>query len=115
MRDPRPGYSLRLTLDIDLQRAAERALREGVAFARTQDCKGCWMANGGAIVAIDPRNGEIRALASNPTFQPRVYASREPARAAPARQPERARRRRTSPRSTASRRASIRPARRGSR
>jgi penicillin-binding protein 2 len=76
MRDPKRGYSLRLTIDIEVQRAAERALKEAIDFARTQDCKGCWMANGGAIVAIDPRNGEIRALASNPTYQPRVYIGR---------------------------------------
>ncbi len=75
-RDAENGYSLRLTLDIELQREAERALREAVRFARTQDCKGCWMANGGAVVAMDPRNGEIRAIASNPTFQPRVYVGR---------------------------------------
>jgi penicillin-binding protein 2 len=75
-RDASPGYSLRLTLDIKLQQAAERALREGIEYAQTQDCKGCWMANGGAIVAIDPRNGEIRALASNPTYLPRVYVGR---------------------------------------
>ena len=74
MRAQKRGYSLRLTIDIQVQRAAEQALRDAIAYARTQDCKGCWMANGGAIVAIDPRNGEIRALASNPTFQPRVYA-----------------------------------------
>jgi penicillin-binding protein 2 len=76
MRDPKRGYSLRLTIDIEVQRAAEQALREGIAYARTQDCKGCWMANGGAIIAMDPRNGEIRALASNPTFQPRIYVGR---------------------------------------
>jgi penicillin-binding protein 2 len=74
MRAQKRGYSLRLTIDIQVQRAAEQALREAIEYARTQDCKGCWMANGGAIVALDPRNGEIRALASNPTFQPRVYA-----------------------------------------
>ena len=73
MREPKRGYSLRLTIDLEVQRAAEQALHEAIVYARTQDCKGCWMANGGAIVAIDPRNGEIRALASNPTFQPRVY------------------------------------------
>jgi penicillin-binding protein 2 len=78
MREPKRGYSLRLTIDIEVQRAAEQALREAVEYARTQDCKGCWMANGGAIVAIDPRNGEIRALASNPTFQPRVYSRPNP-------------------------------------
>ena len=76
MREPKRGYSLRLTIDVEVQRAAEQALREAIVFARTQDCKGCWMANGGAIVAIDPRNGEIRALASNPTYQPRVYVGR---------------------------------------
>ena len=76
MREPKRGYSLRLTIDIEVQRAAEQALREAIAYARTQDCKGCWKANGGAVVAIDPRNGEIRALASNPTFQPRIYAGR---------------------------------------
>jgi penicillin-binding protein 2 len=76
MRDPQAGYSLRLTLDIELQQAAERALSEAIDFARGQDCKGCWMADGGAVIAIDPRNGEIRALASNPTYQPRIYVGR---------------------------------------
>jgi penicillin-binding protein 2 len=76
MREPQAGYSLRLTLDIELQQAAERALHEAIEFARAQDCKGCWMANGGAVIALDPRNGEVRALASNPTYQPRVYAGR---------------------------------------
>jgi penicillin-binding protein 2 len=75
-RDPDDGYSLRLTLDIQLQQAAERALREAIEYARTQDCRGCWMANGGAVIAMDPRNGEIRALASNPTFLPRLYVGR---------------------------------------
>jgi penicillin-binding protein 2 len=76
MLEPKHGYALRLTIDIDVQRAAEQALREGIEFARTQDCKGCWMSKGGAIVAMDPRNGEIRALASNPTFLPRLYVGR---------------------------------------
>jgi penicillin-binding protein 2 len=75
-RDPDDGYTLRLTIDIEVQRAAEQALREAIDFAKTQDCKGCWMSNGGAIVAMDPRNGEIRALASNPTYQPRVFVGR---------------------------------------
>ena len=33
-------------------------------------------ADGGALVAMDPRNGEILALASNPTFDPSVYVGR---------------------------------------
>jgi penicillin-binding protein 2 len=70
---PEPGDSIRLTIDADLQRAAEDALRYGIALARGNDE---WAANGGALVAMDPRTGEIRALASNPTFDPDVYVGR---------------------------------------
>jgi penicillin-binding protein 2 len=68
-----PGFSVRLTLDADLQRAAERALRHGIELAK-EDKR--WNANGGAIVAIDPRDGAILALASNPTYKPSVYVGR---------------------------------------
>jgi penicillin-binding protein 2 len=71
--NPRNGNALRLTLDIDLQRAAERALTYGIDLARRD---GNWAANGGAIVALDPRDGAILALASNPTYQPSVYVGR---------------------------------------
>jgi penicillin-binding protein 2 len=70
---PRPGYALRLTLDLDLQKAAERALRFGIATAHQQ---GQWAADGGAVVALDPRSGAIRALASNPTYNPSLFAGR---------------------------------------
>jgi penicillin-binding protein 2 len=69
----RPGYSLRLTIDIRLQRAAERALEHGIALAQED---GEWAANGGAVVALDPRDGAILAMASNPTFHPGVYVGR---------------------------------------
>ena len=32
-----------------------------------------WQANGGAIVALDPRDGSIRAMASYPTYNPSIY------------------------------------------
>ncbi len=70
---PQPGYSIRLTIDGGLQRAAEDALAYGVRLAHDN---GEWAASGGAIVAMDPRNGEILALASNPTFDPSVYVGR---------------------------------------
>ena len=54
-----PGASLQLTLDAKLQRAAEM----GLARAR----------NNGAVAAIDPRNGEILALASRPGFDPNIF------------------------------------------
>jgi penicillin-binding protein 2 len=53
-----PGKQLKLTIDIDLQIAAEEAL-EG---------------KNGAIVAMDPKTGEILAMASRPTFDPNDFA-----------------------------------------
>ena len=55
-----PGNQLKLTVDIDLQIAAEEAL-EG---------------KNGAIVAMDPRTGEILAMVSRPTFDPNDFAVR---------------------------------------
>jgi len=55
-----PGQPLKLTVDIDLQIAAEEAL-EG---------------RNGAIVAMDPRTGEILAMVSRPTFDPNDFAVR---------------------------------------
>lgn len=55
-----PGHKLKLTIDIDIQKAAERAL-EG---------------KNGAIVALDPRNGEVLAMVSRPTFDPNDFAVR---------------------------------------
>lgn len=54
------GHSLRLTIDLDIQKAAEQAM-EG---------------KNGAIVAMDPRNGEILAMVSRPTFNPNDFAVR---------------------------------------
>lgn len=55
-----PGATLQLTLDVKLQRAAEKALGK----AR----------NNGAVAAIDPRNGAVLALASRPTFDPNIFS-----------------------------------------
>lgn len=55
----RAGRDLRLTIDLDLQRTAERALG---TVAK------------GAIVAMDPRTGAIRALASRPNFDPNIFS-----------------------------------------
>jgi penicillin-binding protein 2 len=52
-----PGKQLKLTLDIDLQIAAEQAI-EG---------------KNGAIVAMDPHTGEILAMVSRPTFDPNDF------------------------------------------
>lgn len=70
---PRPGDALRLTIDIQLQRAAERALRYGVDLARQN---GETHADGGSIVALDPRDGSVLAMASYPTYEPSVFVGR---------------------------------------
>ena len=72
-RPAQPGNNVRLTIDVGLQRAAERALRYGIDLAHENDE---WNANGGAIVALDPRDGAVLAMASNPTYKPSVYVGR---------------------------------------
>ena len=89
-KEVRAGYALRLTLDVKLQRAAELALRYGIDLARADDH---WAANGGAIVALDPRDGAVLAMASSPTYKPSVYVGRtDPDKLAPLLEEEAARR-----------------------
>jgi penicillin-binding protein 2 len=73
---PSPGDAVRLTIDAPLQRAAEQALRFGIQTARNSECVGCWASNGGAVVALDPRDGAVLAMASNPTFKPSMFVGR---------------------------------------
>jgi penicillin-binding protein 2 len=60
---PTPGRDLVSTIDLDLQLAAEEQLKNSV----TQR---------GVIIAMDPNNGEILALASYPTFDPNLFSQR---------------------------------------
>ena len=79
---PTPGEALRLTIDIKLQRAAERALRYGVSLAHSS-FEG-QHANGGAIVALSPKDGAVLAMASYPTYKPSIFAGRkDPQKLAP--------------------------------
>ena len=69
---PAAGDALKLTIDMNLQRAAEKALASGIKLARTtQEGK---YADGGAIVALDPSTGAVLAMASNPTYKPSLFA-----------------------------------------
>jgi penicillin-binding protein 2 len=70
----RPGDAVRLTIDLRLQQAAQQALAYGIQRARDSECYGCWDANGGAVVALDPHDGSVLALASAPTYSPGVYS-----------------------------------------
>jgi penicillin-binding protein 2 len=55
-----PGKSLKLSIDLDLQRAAEAAIGD----------------RNGSIVAMDPHTGEILAMVSRPVFDPNDFAVR---------------------------------------
>jgi penicillin-binding protein 2 len=70
---PEIGQTVRLTINARLQIAAQNALGYGIQLARNQ---GQWAADGGAIVALNPKNGAILALASSPTYDPSVYSGR---------------------------------------
>jgi penicillin-binding protein 2 len=70
---PEAGDNVRLTIDAGLQKTAEDALAYGIRLAHED---GQWAADGGALVAMDPKTGEILALASNPTFDPSIYTGR---------------------------------------
>lgn len=56
---PVPGYHLVSTIDLNLQKAAEAAIPDGVKAA---------------LVAVDPRNGEILALVSSPRLDPNIFS-----------------------------------------
>ncbi|HEX6043257.1 MAG TPA: penicillin-binding protein 2 [Pyrinomonadaceae bacterium] len=60
---PTPGRDLVTTIDLDIQNAAEERLRESATRR-------------GVIIAMDPNNGEILALASAPTFDPNLFSQR---------------------------------------
>jgi penicillin-binding protein 2 len=67
---PRSGYSLKVTLDLALQKEGEKALLEGIERARA----GGKPAAAGAFTAMDPRNGQVLAIGSYPSFDPNKFA-----------------------------------------
>jgi penicillin-binding protein 2 len=67
IKEAKPGKNLQLTIDLDLQAVAELAMDEGLAS---------FPDGRGAVVALNPQNGEILAMASRPTFDPNKFAVR---------------------------------------
>lgn len=61
---PQPGQNVVLTIDLILQQATERALKNAMSEAR------------GAAVVMDCRDGDILAMASEPSFDPNLFVSR---------------------------------------
>jgi penicillin-binding protein 2 len=67
--EPVPGNNLTLTIDVDLQKVVEKEL--DAALKRTREAG--YEGRGGAVVAINPENGEIMALTSRPDFDPQLF------------------------------------------
>jgi cell division protein FtsI (penicillin-binding protein 3) len=63
-RPPTTGASIELTIDQYLQHIVERELEAGVKWAG---------AASGSVVVMDPKSGEVLALASYPTFNPNAF------------------------------------------
>lgn len=61
-QNPLAGSNVYLTLDFDLQRRAEQYFIENEFV--------------GAVVALDPRNGEVLAMVSSPEYNPNIYSKR---------------------------------------
>jgi penicillin-binding protein 2 len=73
---PVPGDNIQLTIDGQVQLTAETALGQGEAAARHTYDKATnrdFSAPAGSAVVEDPNTGQIIALATNPTFDPRLF------------------------------------------
>lgn len=57
-KQAKAGNDIRLTIDLNVQKAAEKALGT----------------RNGAVVALDPKNGAVLALVSHPTFDPNIFS-----------------------------------------
>ena len=69
VRAARSGYRLRLTIDKNVQAELEKALADGVKRAAPNG------ADSGAMIAMDPKTGAIRGIASYPNFDPNWFVT----------------------------------------
>lgn len=82
-----PGKNIRLTIDLELQNAAGKALEEAIKRAaeakqkvnneeRAPKSKRLWaIPNAGSVVAFDPRNGEVIAMVSYPYYDNQLFVT----------------------------------------
>ncbi len=75
---PVPGQSVRLTIDIDLQRAAQEALRKRINIinqeAQTRTNPGRYRTQQGVVIALNPKTGEVLAMVSYPSYDNSRFA-----------------------------------------
>ena len=77
-RPPVAGADLYLTIDIDLQALVEKELAAGLAAVRERSAKPGepeFVAAAGSVVALDPRDGGLLAMASFPTYDPSEFVN----------------------------------------
>ncbi|MEA5575183.1 penicillin-binding protein 2 [Anabaena sp. UHCC 0451] len=60
-KQAKAGNDLHLTIDLDIQKAAEKALGK----------------RNGSIIALNPNNGEVLAMVSHPTFDPNIFSKQK--------------------------------------
>jgi penicillin-binding protein 2 len=77
-RDPIPGRDVYLTIDINMQYLMEKGLAAEIERRRGEVDNGCFVEGGcnpkgAASVAIDPRDGQVLAIASYPTYNPNLF------------------------------------------
>ncbi len=76
--ESKPGYTVRLTIDAEMQKVAEQALQEVITEQsrkgrNTYDQYDGEDANAGAVVVLDPRDCSVRVSASYPTYNLNTY------------------------------------------
>lgn len=78
VKNPRPGKDLQMTIDKNLQALSENLLAEALVHARQaydQDTKKYYNAPAGAVVVMNVNNGEILSMASQPSYDPRLFSN----------------------------------------
>jgi penicillin-binding protein 2 len=75
---PEQGNDLQLSIDLDVQRLTEESLAKGLDAARRtfdRNEKKFFVAPAGSVAVLDPRDGSVLAMASNPTYEPGSFVN----------------------------------------
>ncbi|MBZ0291693.1 MAG: penicillin-binding protein 2 [Anaerolineae bacterium] len=67
-----PGQSVQLTIDTELQEAAQKALEDRITFINTTENR--IRTQSGVVIALDPRNGQVLSLVSWPSYDNSRFA-----------------------------------------
>ena len=77
-KDAMPGYNVRLTIDMSLQKTAENALKRVIEDIRNSaDNKNKGDADAGSVVMLDVHTGAVLAMVSYPSYDPNDFIRRQ--------------------------------------